>query len=79
MRPVNDVTHPGPDPVETIHFLRASNDQWQATAERLARQRDRYYEAVRDIDTALCRMDEPRDTVTAIEEIVERATLGIAT
>jgi hypothetical protein len=64
VRPHHDITHPESDPAETIHFLRNSNIEWQATAERVARQRDEaqaQIKAFEDFCDALKGVLEARD------------------
>lgn len=59
MRPRDDIERPEQDPTEVILHLTHSRDQWQATAERLAKQRDESNDVLRDLVAAVGHDDEP--------------------
>jgi hypothetical protein len=73
MRPHNDIALTA-DPLETVAHLRASQAKWQAAAERIARQRDHYLQAVKDLDAVLYAsgMDD-RDAVSSAIDILDIA------
>jgi hypothetical protein len=73
VRPHNDVTSHGPDPDEVLHHVRESAARWQETAERIARQRDYYLQAVKDIDNVVGRLGAPHDTLARVEDILDQA------
>lgn len=73
MRPHNDLRdHDELDPTEVMHHVRESAARWQETAERIARQRDYYRQAVNDLDAVLYAsgMDD-RDAVAAAIDILD--------
>lgn len=74
MRPHNDVLHDRPElsAIETLHHVRESAARWQETAERIARQRDDYLQAVKDLDAVLYASGlDDRDAVAAAIDILD--------